>query len=356
MGRSAKRETVNTDKRASIQPFDVVTNPFPRFRACHAALSKTRLRKRSSSADGPVQAKFANSAKDYLERPEPAIRCIYRNLLLKDNVIIQTAQTTNCVIEILLRQLALMGQEVDGALFDLESNTETAREIFGPKLAPAYENLVQLIRVILPAVTKCSLARHTFVQLLTHWMFVCRIHLRRSWLLCQPKRRGLFNAQRDVLPLYELLVRRTYLDFMLKFTHGELYEPVEDGLSDIRDIRDARLICLSEQPYFRNLGFQLRIRVIDTSTSAIRQVILSYCFLAPFCVYLNLRLRLRLTDLIINRMGLIQWYRAPMHKLQFEIYWTWNTIVLFEQRLHTLCQQIAKELAHWDMPFPLEYL
>lgn len=446
------------------------------------------------SSNHDVCIRYAQCARDYLNENESSSRSIYRSLLLKNNVILQSSLTLDWMADALFEYLALMGQEVDGAIFDLRNNCHLRREFFKPQLAPAYEALVQVLRILLPALPQSSLVRYTFVQLLTHWLFVCHLHLVRGWLLCQPRRRGLVDAHNDVVPLSELIIQRYHLNLFVKALIGRLDEYSENELSEVRQLqtpggcspRRARklysliyillqggrkqtirvmlnnsnilnlvvlieaewswarrvinrlsevvytatgrtltskklfpsdiissscanqiqnstsiyekplefasatagilsIICvlmfllllvrLTLKTRVESLGFQLIVHTSDTPLGDIRRVLVCYCCLAPVCVYLSLVLRLWFTNLILCRSDLIDWflnwnnfgvpeefvgldalYSTHLHRLQFEIYWTWKMVVHYEQRLRVVSEHLAHHLAHWNMPVPLEYL
>ncbi|THD26863.1 hypothetical protein D915_002354 [Fasciola hepatica] len=478
--------------QAKFRPLKFFNNPLRRF-TTYSVQGKTSCVRRTTS-EHDFCVKFAQSAKDYLDQSKLSGRSTYRSLLLKHNVILRSSRTLDWTTDLLFEQLAQMGQEVDGAIFDLRYDAQTAREFFRPQLAPAYKELVQLLRALLPNLPQCPLARYTFVQLLTHWSFVCQLHLIRGWLLCRPKHRGLLDTPDNVVPLCELLIKRCYMDLFIKSLHGNWDIYSDCAIREVQKLQGSRCCCpgsarklygliyiliqggstqtarssltnstvlnlvvlmeaewswakrsishlreliytvtgrtltpnqpcslasltstyetqismptsIYEQPLelasalagmfsiicvlmlqlilvrlteicrTENLGFRLTVSINNSPMSTIRQVFISYCILAPFCVYLSLYLRLWLTNVILCRSGLIEWflnsdrfrvsgesagidsiYSTQLHKLQFEIYWTWKVVVHYEQRLRDICHQLASDLAHWNMPVPLEYL
>lgn len=109
------------------------------------------------------------------------------------------------------RQLALMGQEVDAAIYDLRRCEQTHDEFFETHLSSTYIKLKELTKLLTHFMAATTpVTSHVFRWAIAHWFSVCRYFLFRAWLTRAPRQRQFYGIVWDT-PSLEHLLRVAWL-------------------------------------------------------------------------------------------------------------------------------------------------
>ncbi|KER27395.1 hypothetical protein T265_13812, partial [Opisthorchis viverrini] len=425
----------------------------------------------------------SSAASKYIETDQWYRHRRYRNLILRDHVVKFHVRTNQSLSAWLHEQLALMGQEVDTAIFDLRMLNTGADEFFKPYLATTYTSLVELMRMLMDQYGTHGLQIYLVGWTIRHWLNVCRLHLLRSWLFRAPRRRLLFGVPDELPSLHQMLQEYVQTHTLCCINRDSSLHP---GLCTLRQLVSLphdfycqpcfarelyrallRSLCLRYQSSIRNkrkwihykrfglphqivlleaqsrsterlignikllmdqilgrnslngspllpypvsdskiawspiydgrfeecsalagfisllfvLLFLLLASIVETFAPAsksiihfevgihepldisIRDTMMTYFILAPFCVYLNFELRLRLMHMLLPWLPSLTWSYFPcfpsdevyiafpqrLFKLGFEINLTWRCFEHYEQRLLHTYQQLLSGLAAWGI-------